>query len=311
MFFVRTNPAQGDSVWVYQTDTLAHSNSLGIYKSVFATSNYIAPPQLPQKNSTQLLLAGTARVLDGFLLDNKIHFVYPKRLAPNSSQISYNRLELFTGVLDEKIYNNSQYGCTYPSLASFSLTSNDPSVVIGFSSVGTNSYVSYRAIGCNHLMDWSNELTIIEGDTIHVWNRWGDYTGAVRERETLEEICWVFGNYTTYDTLSTTTAHKSYVSEIRRAVPNVIYPGFPNRYKTNFYPNPTSNLLNIEFENIPKSEVKISVLDVTGKEVSNIWGGKIVNNRIQVDFPKLSAGMYFMRITENNQIVSYEKIIVN
>lgn len=311
LYFVRTKPNQGDSVWVYQTDTLAHATSLGVYKSVYPTSNYVAPPDLPQKNTTQTITAGTARVLDGFLLNGIIHFTYPKRFVSTSSQISYNRLDLFASVLDEKIYNNPNYGCTYPSIASFALANNDPSVVMGFSTTGTNSYVSYRAVGCDHLMDWSNELTIVEGDTIHPGQRWGDYTGAARERETLQEICWVFGNYSTYDTIFSEIMHKSYVAEIRRAAPNVIYPNVPNTYKIEVFPNPASQELNIRFGEIPKTEVHIILTDLMGKEIFNIWDSKLINDKISTSLPNLAKGMYFIQIHEKNKLLKYEKIIID
>lgn len=61
----------------------------------------------------------------------------------------------------------------------------------------------------------------------------------------------------------------------------------------NFYPNPTSNLVN--FENQIEME-RLEVYDISGKQ---IMVKQVNNNRAQIDFSALASGSYFVKVVSN------------
>lgn len=69
-------------------------------------------------------------------------------------------------------------------------------------------------------------------------------------------------------------------------------------------PNPTTGLINIDLELVDPSEVRLSVLDITGKEVLNRNEGTFTNNRFQIDLQDQPEGLYLLRFNINNEIVT-------
>jgi hypothetical protein len=65
------------------------------------------------------------------------------------------------------------------------------------------------------------------------------------------------------------------------------------------YPNPTSNILNIEGDN---NELKAVVFDVLGKEVIQ----KYITDKIDISY--LEKGIYFLEISDGLKVSSHKII---
>ena len=78
------------------------------------------------------------------------------------------------------------------------------------------------------------------------------------------------------------------------------------------YPNPTASISNIEFNLSETKRVKLSVRDITGKEVMVKEFGQMGSGmqRIQLDASNLVNGIYFASLQFDNEIVT-KKISVN
>lgn len=66
------------------------------------------------------------------------------------------------------------------------------------------------------------------------------------------------------------------------------------------YPNPTTGILNIDFENLNK----IILIDIRGKVISEIEPNS------QIDLSSFTKGIYFIKLVTNNKI-STKKILIN
>jgi len=75
------------------------------------------------------------------------------------------------------------------------------------------------------------------------------------------------------------------------------------------FPNPSSAILNIEMTSIPSENLKVSLLDITGREIRSEVIGR--TNAIQFDVTGLSSGIYFVRIYQDGLITKVEKIIID
>ncbi|UPT70127.1 MAG: T9SS type A sorting domain-containing protein [Flavobacterium sp. JAD_PAG50586_2] len=75
------------------------------------------------------------------------------------------------------------------------------------------------------------------------------------------------------------------------------------------YPNPVSNLLNVEFEDGSSTPEKILIYDISGREINlNIITNS--ENQIQLDFSGVSSGTYYLKF-ENAEKLITKKIIKN
>ena len=72
------------------------------------------------------------------------------------------------------------------------------------------------------------------------------------------------------------------------------------------YPNPAKDILNISFDGA-SSTSKVSVLDLTGKELIN---KTIQNNKAQIDVSHLSQGIYVVNCISKDGVTSRAKVIV-
>lgn len=75
------------------------------------------------------------------------------------------------------------------------------------------------------------------------------------------------------------------------------------------YPNPSNGILNIENKENLKI-TSISIMDVQGSEVMNIQFNNYGENSL-IDVSDLSSGIYFIRITINNDVQQTQKLIIN
>lgn len=71
--------------------------------------------------------------------------------------------------------------------------------------------------------------------------------------------------------------------------------------KIKLFPNPVIDYLKVEFNN--NQNLKIKILDITGKIVYTCLINKIDNNII-IDFSKMSSGIYFIQLINSDEIIS-------
>lgn len=77
------------------------------------------------------------------------------------------------------------------------------------------------------------------------------------------------------------------------------------------YPQPASDLVIINLNNIPNEDIKIDLFDVTGKYIKTIYKGVITNEKEKLSFnvSSLSSGIYIIHLVSDKGIVSKKLII--
>jgi hypothetical protein len=77
-----------------------------------------------------------------------------------------------------------------------------------------------------------------------------------------------------------------------------------------FYPNPTSGLLYVSFNNLAKQEVgKITVVNILGEIVAEIKPEELLMNEA-INLTSQASGMYFIH-TAVGETIYIDKIILN
>lgn len=79
-----------------------------------------------------------------------------------------------------------------------------------------------------------------------------------------------------------------------------------NNNKVSIYPNPTSGIVNVNFDNLISDEMNIQITNSIGQLLFN---EKVKTIHSAYNLQKLPAGMYFVNIVKNNKVVAIQKII--
>jgi hypothetical protein len=77
--------------------------------------------------------------------------------------------------------------------------------------------------------------------------------------------------------------------------------------KFTIYPNPATNLVNIELNNAELLNVEIQIKNITGKTA--IRKNHIQFKNVDIDISSLQKGIYFIELLSNNHVVSTRKLI--
>lgn len=73
------------------------------------------------------------------------------------------------------------------------------------------------------------------------------------------------------------------------------------------FPNPAIHELTIQYNSISSNEVKIEVVDISGRIVIN---SEFIN-KCKLNVSNLSDGIYIVRVVENNRIMKTKKVIIS
>ncbi len=123
------------------------------------------------------------------------------------------------------------------------------------------------------------------------------------------EYALVFARDYQGDHLSSVALLKTRIQEVRDFYQNAL--GIENsegfKYELNLFPNPFTDVLNIEFSPTgQQSEISYSVFDILGEKVlDGSISGEILNT---LDFSNLKAGIYFIRFNDGKNIFTRKVI---
>ncbi len=312
-YLVATNSGAGSTVKLYDlTNDMSAANEQLNYYSI-ATTAYSPAGDASQLGTSCLLDNGDCRALSGFYLNGIIHYVFHSDIGSGWNGINYNRLNIAAGTNQSTTYGAAgSYDYAYPSIASYATSPTDGSVMIGFGRTGANIYPEVRVVNCDNNLNWSASTLVKAGSsyvsyTSTTKERWGDYTGATRKHNSSSPSIWINGMFGT-----STNVWDTWVSEVH-SMPVGLLENKKEDNKLNIFPNPVDETFSVEFSLENTSNLTIEVIDNAGKLVKQLYKGNGVMGLNNFSFNKsnLSAGIYFLVITNNTTILKNEKIIIN
>ena len=291
------------------TADLGSSPSLNYYS--IATTPYSPAANSEQLNTTTVLDNADCRTFSGFYLDGTIHFVFHCDVGNGWNGINYNRLSLNTGLNTSSTFGNSgSYDYSYPSVSSFTNSTTNKSVMIGFGCASSTIYPEIRVVYVDDNMNWSNSTRVKSSQsyvsyTSTTEERWGDYTGTSRMHNSSNPSIWMSGMYGTSQ-----NNWNTWISEIHLSANSIGEQQLAS--KINIYPNPVIETFNLEFELIDRTKLNIDIIDINGKIVKQLYRGygEMGSNVFSFNKSNLSKGIYFLNIVSPNKTISHEKIII-
>lgn len=311
-YLVSSTSAGASTINLYDlTDDISATNEQLNYYSV-PTTAYSPAGNASQLGTSTLLDNGDCRTLSGFYLNGIIHFVFHSDIGSGWNGINYNRLTIGTLTNTSSTYGLAgSFDYSYPSVSSYATSTTDKSVMIGFGKSSSAVYPEVRVVNCDNTMSWSNS-TLVKASSSYVSHtsttteRWGDYTGTTRKHNSSTPSIWMNGMFGT-------SANKwnSWIAEIHDNGPNGI---IENQAKNDFklFPNPVIESFTVEFELNENTSLDISIWDINGKIVKELYTGKGLqgNNIFSFSKSNLSNGTYFLIIKNNFNTIKNEKIII-
>ena len=82
--------------------------------------------------------------------------------------------------------------------------------------------------------------------------------------------------------------------------------------ETKLYPNPMKLSTELSFYSEVEAKTKLEVYNITGALLKRItFDAKFGNNKISLDKDKLSAGFYFVKLSNDNRTYKTKKLIIN
>lgn len=280
------------------------------------TTTYSPGANGNMQGSSDLLNTGDNRVQNGFYLNGFIHFVFNSDIGGTWNGINYNRMDLNNGTNTSSMFGlqGSQDYC-YPSVASFATSASDKSVMIGYLSSGSTVYPSVRVVNCDNTMNWSNSVSVKAGegavDLQGNEERWGDYSAMGRKHNASTAEVWMVGCYGVPSNPSATNSFNAWVAQIK-GTGGSSGVAETSEKRFNVYPNPVVDLFSIEFELDNAEMIDISIYNISGELVKNLYKDRTKSGLNKLYFNKnaLSTGVYNLIIKNENTLLKNEKIII-
>lgn len=314
MYFVSTPSRGGDFVQITTiSNELSDPNVTYTCEEVLI-DKFDVPSNGRMKNAgNKFVRTNDCRTQDAFMMNKTLFFTFH---GTNTSSI-YSRI--YFGkyhVKDRKIKMTSLglnlYHYCFPALASFGNDTTDEAVVFGFLSTSTSTFPDCRYVLCDKNMGWTNSFLIYQGTTFFSnlsgtqTERWGDYTGTVREPRRPIPTVWVHACYP-----STSGKYANRVAEIRGIGVKSEDPETPAIY-TEVFPNPAEETFNVRFSGPGKGAYQLKLLDAQGRLVKtlSVFNSGEGNHTLSFTKGSLPAGIYFVEIEWNQKSLSIEKVVI-
>ena len=316
IYLVSTENSGGSSINLYEiTNDQYHSPVMDYY--TVSTTAYSPAGDADQLGTACQLNDGLAacRAMSGFYLNGIIHFVFHCDIGSGWAGINYNRLTVTSRTNQSALVGDAgTVDFAYPSVASYATSPTDASVMIGFGVSGPGIYPEIGVINCDNSMNWSPNYVIVHSGSGYVsytsnsLERWGDYTGTSRFNRGTSPTIWMNGMYGTNTNYWSTWIGEVIGKNTSMGIDNLS----ATETSAKVYPNPITNTFSIDFTLNIATNLIISIMDINGKIVKQLYTGegKQGDNNFTFNKANLSAGVYFLVIKNEEQIIKNEKIVI-
>lgn len=312
MYFLsnRNFSLQCDSIFLLKTNDLISNNPVLECNLLRTDKMYGAPPNARQA-ANKWLATNDARVLGAFIQGKTIQFV------GNTIDTLDGKATCYHGIIDNvdlnnpiklKIFKDSmEYG--YPNISYCGNGANQQSII----SLHYTSATTFAGLAAINYNNGYSSLKILKSGETHIsillagLQRWGDYSGSQPQYNKPGKV-WISGTYGKL--VGSSKRYGTWLVKLQTEVD--IIPS-PSENSVKLFPNPSANSrVNIDLNLKEKTEVTIEVLSLNGVKVYKIYEGNLNAgpNSISFSTEVLSAGLYIVRISSKNQILSSKKLSV-
>lgn len=317
MYFLslRNRSQENDSLFLFRVTHSLSSGNAQLQMGYIQTQNKYFFTKLALQPHTDSLRTNDMRILSSFIKDNTIQYVH------NITDTATGNPAVYHGIINNADFfpvargnyiSDTVYNLAFPAIASLATNYADEQALITFCYSSPSHFAGFAGIYYNGTT-YSEIKVLKQGvsvvNAINGNERWGDYSGI---QQTFTEPCraWAAGAYGKNSTYGTWIAQITINDSCQTIFQNINEETSTNYW--NVYPNPFSDDITLEFylnETIVNG--RIDICDINGKIVYTIYESKIKSgkNRLTINSNKLSAGLYFLQIKNEQIIYATHKII--
>jgi hypothetical protein len=320
MYMLANRPftVTNDTFFLVRVTGTADDNTTDMdIKLVPSSLRYGHPPYAFQSGAAQRFWTNDARVLGGVRMGSEIQFT------GNTIDTTTGKASIYHGFIDDaenpvitgRVIDNIDKELGFPNIAFIGAAQQDRETAIFCNHTAFNIGAGNSVIYVDNARNYSDVQTIKQSDTYvdmfggggdNLNERWGDYTGIQRKFNATSRVWvsgyWAFGGQ----------RPGSWVAELASPKDGPVGVASPSEEQgLRMFPNPTMDLVQLDFELEQPATATVLVHDLQGREVAvlgkrNLDAGK---NRMQFNAFYLEAGTYLVSIRSNGNVLWQEKLI--
>jgi hypothetical protein len=314
---VRPADAINDSVFLYKIDNTVSSGKANIsVKYIKTNKTYGLPPSAIQPTGNQILETNDCRVLSGIYENGVIQY------CQTSIDTNTYNSSIYHGVIYDpdgnptiqaNLIKSDTLDFAYPSIAYSGEGTTDHGAIITFSYVNPRVYPGTAAVYVDRdLKGYSDLLICKKGEgainvLVDTAERWGDYTGIQRKYNE-KGVCWLNGSWGDIN-----GGTRTWIAKVKSTDPKLVLEQMNNQQQTfDIYPNPSSEMVNIDF-NVNNTEVlTFNLYTLDGKLVKSIYYDLVKPgiNRFSFNAQNYSKGIYILKIENKTSTIFFKKIVL-
>lgn len=314
---VRPSDVSNDTVFLHTISNSLQSGNAQFSTKVLKTNvPYGLPPSGAQKDG-QYLATNDARILDGFIENNKIQYVQNTVNPQNMMAAVYvgevDNPASATPTVTGQIISKDTVDYGYPSITYMGNNAFDNRAMITCSFSSPDTFPGTCAFYKDAQGNISDMLIVKRGeDAVDVLGdtteRWGDYTGIQRKYNE-PNTAWLAGSY-----VYPSQAYRTWVAKVVNPDSSVISSiNTPTSYtEVNVYPNPTAEKFTVDMELPEGNFTTFALYDNSGKLGKVLLEDKCEEglNRFSFNTQYLATGVYYLRVTNRNALLHTSKIVI-
>jgi hypothetical protein len=323
MYFVHLREDTGSNVYVYRIDGQLNDTNKTLTASQYAIPHYEvcadAYERATPSGAIDSLSTGSATIQNAFIVDRTLHFTHAADLN-GWCGIHYGRIDVNTNEVFMRSIGVTGSDLAYPATMAFGYDSSDQSAVITYVRSDTSIYPEIGVVSIDQNLNWSSLQVVKSGDTtVNIFNspsyppveRWGDYSGIARKFNATRPEVWLAASYGANG--SRKASYNTWIAQIKtNEFPTSILKDNPLTETPIIYPNPTTDLFTLEFENKKAGWIDINLIDLSGKIVKKLFADELRESINRLSFNKLmlTQGIYFVQVKRNKQQIFSKKLLI-
>lgn len=280
-------------------------------KTLKSDNKYFLPPAAHQFGVHEFD-TNDSRVLGGFYENGKIQFV------TSTMDTSTGLAGVYHGFIEDPSSNAPHiYGNVishpildlgYPNISYSGRAPQDQEAIINVNHTADTVFSGFSAFYYTNKGTYSELMRIKAGETYvdrlsSDLERWGDYSGS-QKKYNEEGTVWAVGSWGKQG-----KKHGTWIAEIHSpdSIRPVTYP--PTTIAA--YPNPTTDLVFVNFDAEVDGDIEIAVFDVNGRLVKKLYTDRVKEgqNVFQFSTQPLPAGIYFVRGISGDKELFKSKVV--
>ncbi len=309
----RATSYENDSVFLLHVTNSVKSNNASLeIKFLTADKKYLLPPEAQQADS-HTFDTNDNRILGGFYENDVIQFV----------QCTMNETTGLAGIYHGFIENpaavNPNVRATilgdtlldfgFPNISYSGRDHRDQEAIITYNHTSPVDFAGFSYLYYTNDGEYSTPVKIKTGDNYvdafgdGTYERWGDYSGSQR-RYNQTGVVWAVGSWG-----KETNKNGTWIAELSST--DSIRPSEYPSLEITAYPNPTADLVTLNFYMEQTSDISVDLYDMNGRRVISLFQdqAKFGQNIFTFSTAPLSAGIYFATITSGEKHIYKQKIV--